>query len=156
MNFSLICHVCPGHLVDHSVEDIIEKVACQFAAHHTSGRPRPPYWYLGWPLYVCDSQYNEHERVFVKIKDWDSCIPEEVWKNSTFMPIYPFERTVFPKKLPSPFLNRSGKNLGLVKGPGGIDESVGVVETSEKVEGDGDGKKRQKKAGATSSVGADP
>jgi chromatin structure-remodeling complex subunit RSC1/2 len=156
MNSPLIWHVYPGHLDDHSVEDIIEKVACQFAAHHTIGRPRAPYWYPGWPLYVCDSQYNEHERVFVKIKDWDSCIPEEVRKNSTLMSIYPFERNVYPKKLSSPFLSRSGKNSGLVKGPGGIDESVGMVETTEKVEGDGDGKKRQKKAGATSNVGADP
>ena len=86
--------------------------------------------------------------MFVKIKDWDSCIPEEVRKNSTLMSIYPFERTVYPRKVPSPFLGRSGKNSGLVKCPGGIDESVGMVETTEKVEGDGDGKKRQKKAGA--------
>ncbi|KAG6885504.1 hypothetical protein C0993_000754 [Termitomyces sp. T159_Od127] len=103
-----------GHFADHPVEDIIEKIACQFTARHVRGRPRPPYWYLGWPLYVCDSRYNDRDRVFVKIKNWNSCVPEEVRKSTEFMPIYPFERLVSPSQFPSPFDGRGAK------GPGGL------------------------------------
>ncbi|KAF8907675.1 hypothetical protein CPB84DRAFT_1674763 [Gymnopilus junonius] len=108
-----------SHFADHPVEDIIEKIACQFTARHIRGRPRPPYWYVGFPLYVCDSRYNDRERTFVKLKNWNSCIPEEVRQSAEFMPIYPFERMVYPVRLPSPFLVR-GAGKGAVKGPGGI------------------------------------
>ncbi|KAF8588485.1 hypothetical protein K439DRAFT_1384573 [Ramaria rubella] len=125
-----------GHFADHVAEDIIEKIACQFTAKHVRGRPRPPYWYPGWPLYVCDSRYNDRERVFVKIKNWNSCIPEDYRKND-FMPIYPFERIIYPKRHPSPFL--SG-----VTGPGGIGDSIERAE-GEKIEGGGTGRKRARK-----------
>jgi chromatin structure-remodeling complex subunit RSC1/2 len=69
---------------------------------------------------MCDSRYNDRERMFVRIKNWNSCVPEEVRKSDEFMPIYLFERTVFPRKGPSPFFGK-----GAVKGPGGIDENVG-------------------------------
>ena len=87
----------------------------QFTARHVRGRPRPPCWHPGWPLYVCDSRYNDRERVFVKIKNWNSCIPEEVRKNEEFMPIYPFERPVFPRRHPSPFLGTTK-----ITAPGGL------------------------------------
>ncbi|KAG5651101.1 hypothetical protein H0H81_009857 [Sphagnurus paluster] len=103
-----------SHFADHPAEDIIEKIACQFTARHIRGRPRPPFWYLGFPLYICDSRYNDRDRVFVKIKNWNSCVPEEVRKSTEFMPIYPFERTVLPNRYPSPFVGRG------VKGPGGL------------------------------------
>ncbi|KAG6910616.1 hypothetical protein DXG01_009125 [Tephrocybe rancida] len=103
-----------SHFADHPLEDIIEKIACQFTARHIRGRPRPPSWYLGFPLYVCDSRYNDRDRVFVKIKNWNSCVPEEVRKSTDFMPIYPFERSILPSQFPSPFIGRG------VKGPGGL------------------------------------
>ncbi|KAG6828415.1 hypothetical protein H0H92_008079 [Tricholoma furcatifolium] len=103
-----------GHFADHPLEDIIEKIACQFTARHIRGRPRPPFWYPGFPLYVCDSRYNDRDRVFVKIKNWNSCVPEEVRKSTEFMPIYPFERNITPNQFPSPLLGRG------VKGPGGL------------------------------------
>lgn len=137
----------PGHFADHPIEDLIEKIACQFTARHIRGRPRPPYWYLGWPLYVCDSRYNDRDRIFVKIKNWNSCVPEEVRKSTEFMPIYPFERMVHPRRFGSPFLmqGQGGKGGG-VKGPGGIGEPV-----SEKVDGEKGGeRKRSKRAGPPS------
>ena len=127
-------HAPLGHFADHPLEDIIEKIACQFTARHIRGRPRPPFWYPGWPLYVCDSRYNDRERVFVRIKNWNSCVPEEVRKSEEFMPIYPFERTVFPRRFGSPFFGK-----GAVKGPGGIGHSVERVE-GEKAEGGREGK----------------
>jgi chromatin structure-remodeling complex subunit RSC1/2 len=131
--------VFAGHFADHPLEDIIEKIACQFTARHIRGRPRPPYWYPGWPLYVCDSRYNDRERVFVRIKNWNSCVPEEVRKSDEFMPIYLFERTVFPRRFGSPFIGK-----GAVKGPGGIGNSVERVE-GEFVEGGGTGRKRPRR-----------
>jgi chromatin structure-remodeling complex subunit RSC1/2 len=56
----------------------------------------------------------------VRIKNWNSCIPEEVRQKEEFMPIYPFERTVYPVKLPSPFLVKGTATKPAVKGPGGL------------------------------------
>ncbi|KZP25998.1 hypothetical protein FIBSPDRAFT_782552, partial [Athelia psychrophila] len=116
-----------SHFADHPLDDIIEKIACQFTARHIRGRPRPPFWYPGWPLYVCDSRYNDRERVFVRIKNWNSCVPEEVRKSDEFMPIFPFERSVFPRRYGSPFVVPNPK-IGPVKGPGGIGHAVERVE----------------------------
>ncbi|KAF4623280.1 hypothetical protein D9613_001420 [Agrocybe pediades] len=112
-----------SHFADHPVEDIIEKVACQFTARHLRGRPRPPYWYPGFPLYVCDARYNDRDQAFVRIKNWNSCVPEEVRQSTEFMPIYPFERMVYPVRVPSPFLVKGAGAAsagGKGKGPGGI------------------------------------
>ncbi|KAL0573841.1 hypothetical protein V5O48_008105 [Marasmius crinis-equi] len=106
-----------SHFAEHPLPDIIEKIACQFTARHIRGRPRAPFWWPGFPLYVCDSRYNDRDRIFVRIKNWNSCIPEEVRKSDEFMPIYPFERTVYPRRLASPFLPAMGKGM---KGPGGL------------------------------------
>jgi chromatin structure-remodeling complex subunit RSC1/2 len=134
-----------GHFADHPLDDIIEKIACQFTARHIRGRPRPPVWYPGFPLYVCDSRYNDRERIFVKIKNWNSCVPEEVRKNPDFMPIYPFEVPVFPRRYPSPFLTGG-------RGTGGLGESLEKGE-GEKHEGGGIGRKRPRKgAGGATTV----
>ncbi|KAF8168499.1 hypothetical protein B0H34DRAFT_779785 [Crassisporium funariophilum] len=140
-----------SHFADHPVEDIIEKIACQFTARHIRGRPRPPFWHVGFPLYVCDSRYNDRDRVFVRIKNWNSCVPEEVRQSAEFMPIYPFERTIYPVRLPSPFLTKSAMGKSAARGPGGIIDAPlehaaggGEVENS---------RKRSRGDGATSSAG---
>ncbi|OJT08505.1 Chromatin structure-remodeling complex subunit rsc1 [Trametes pubescens] len=114
-----------SHFADHPIEDLVEKIACQFTARHLRGRPRPPFWHPGWPLYVCDARYNDRDRVFVKIKNWNSCIPEEVRKREEFMPIYPFERPVVPRTYPSPFAGAQK-----IKAPGGI------LDATEKADGE--------------------
>lgn len=134
-----------SHFADHPLEDIIEKIACQFTARHVRGRPRPPFWYPGWPLYVCDSRYNDRDRCFVKIKNWNSCIPDEVRKNPDFMPIYPFERTVFPRRFGSPFLLK-GKPI---KGPGGFGEPLVKQQDADKTDTPG---KRPRRTGTHSIV----
>lgn len=55
------------------------------------------------------------------------------------MPIYPFERLVYPQKVGSPFV---GTNP--VKGPGGIGEPIERAQ-GEKIEGGGTGRKRAKR-----------
>ena len=134
-----------SHFADHPLDDVIEKIACQFTARHVRGRPRPPFWYPGFPLYVCDSRYNDRERIFVKIKNWNSCVPEEVRKSAEFMPIYPFEKVVFPRRFASPFLIHPG-----IKAPGGIGDTLERAE-GEKIEGGGIGRKRPRR-GATGPV----
>lgn len=80
--------------------------------------------------------------MFVKIKNWNSCVPEEVRKSTEFMPIYPFERMVYPRLHKSPFIEGHG-NVPIVTGPGSIGENV------ERMEGDmgpsaaGQGSKRR-------------
>ena len=136
-------HSYLAHFADHPIEDLIEKVACQFTSQHIRGRPRPPFWYPGFPLYVCDSQYNDREQVFVRINNWDGCIPEELGQRQSgeggeFMPIHSFEKVVWPKKVGSPFLAGRG---GAVKGPGGIVN----VPAGHGVDGGGDGDSARKK-----------
>jgi chromatin structure-remodeling complex subunit RSC1/2 len=139
-------NVLIGHFADHSLDDLIERIAVQFTARHIRGRPRPPYWHPGWPLYICDSRYNDRERCFVKIKNWSSCVPEEVRKRQDWMPIFPFERHVYPCRFPSPFVKGRG-----VKGPGSIGDSVERGE-GEKIEGGGTGRKRTRKGGSGTST----
>ena len=144
---SSLLHLILAHFADHPIEDLIEKVACQFAAQHIRGRPRPPFWYPGFPLYVCESQYNDGERVFVKITNWDGCIPEEVkqqgqgGEGGELMPIFPFEKIIWPKKIGSPFLTGRGGAAKGVKGPGGIVN----VPAGNGVDSGGDGDNARKK-----------
>ena len=88
--------------------------------------------------------------MFVKIKNWASCIPEEVRKKDEFMPIYGFEKVVYPGKVPSPFV---GVGAGVVKGPGGIGEPLEKAE-GEKTEGGGTGRKRTRRNPGTADAGS--
>ncbi|KAH8984669.1 hypothetical protein EDB86DRAFT_2962234 [Lactarius hatsudake] len=124
------------HFADHPVEDIIAGIACQFTARHIRGRPRPPSWYLGWPLYVCDSRYNDRGSASFEVR-----------KSADFMPIYPFERMVFPTSL-RPVLSL---RVRAIRGPGGIGESIDRAE-GERIEGGGTGRKRTRKAGAPTDI----
>jgi chromatin structure-remodeling complex subunit RSC1/2 len=76
-------------------------------------------------------------------------VPEEVRKRKDWMPIYPFERLVYPRRFPSPFVKGRG-----IKGPGGIGDSVERGE-GEKIEGGGTGRKRARKGGSGSSTVTD-
>lgn len=62
------------------------------------------------------------------------------------MPIYPFERMVFPRRFGSPFLKGTR-----VRGPGGIGESIDRAE-GERIEGGGTGRKRTRKPGAPTDI----
>ncbi|CAE6511849.1 unnamed protein product [Rhizoctonia solani] len=101
----------------NSIQEIIEPIACQFFPKHIRGRPSPPMWYPGRPLYVCESRYDSSSKTFSRIKNWSSCIPDGIRKGggdglgangsgSEYMPISKFDNnhTVVPRKHPSPFL----------------------------------------------------
>ncbi|KAJ7596530.1 hypothetical protein C8J56DRAFT_917673 [Mycena floridula] len=108
-----------SHYCEHALEDILEKIACQFTSRHIRGRPRPPHWYPGIPLYVCDARYNDRDRSFTKIKNWMACIPDQIKKKSEYMPVEPFERAVFPNRVSSPFLGKS-----IINGPGALTDHI--------------------------------
>ncbi|KAL0067984.1 hypothetical protein AAF712_004887 [Marasmius tenuissimus] len=76
-------------------------------------------------------------------QNWNSCIPEEVRKSDEFMPIYPFERAVYPSRLASPFLS-PGKGS---KGPGGLLELP--ADPGEAEIGDSSGKRSRRPLGDT-------
>ncbi|KAF8798290.1 hypothetical protein BYT27DRAFT_7203401 [Phlegmacium glaucopus] len=143
------------HFADHPIEDLIEKVACQFTDQHIRGRPRPPFWYPGFPLYVCESEYNDLERVFVRIRNWNGCIPEEVRQEGgeEFMPIYRFEKTIWPKRVGSPFLvGRVGIMKGM-KGPGGIVANVPSGGGVDSAGGDGESVRKKLRSDGNPSRG---
>lgn len=120
---------CTGLFMDHALDDIIEPIGCQHLPKHILGRPKPPSWYTGFPLYIIDAQYFPAQRAFNRIAtyaDWLTTIPDEV-RSSDFMPIETFDKEgkkiVVPIKLKSPFLRG-------VKGPGGLCEEGVVVSTT--------------------------
>ncbi|KAJ1310676.1 hypothetical protein OPQ81_009203 [Rhizoctonia solani] len=107
-----------------SIQEVIEPIACQFFPKHIRGRPSPPMWYPGRPLYVCESRYDSSSKTFSRIKNWSSCIPDSLRKGGgdglgvngngwEYMPISKFDNnhTVVPRKHPSPFL----KGVGAIK-----------------------------------------
>ncbi|KAG9078587.1 hypothetical protein FRC06_008298 [Ceratobasidium sp. 370] len=113
-----------GYTTPNSPQEIIEPIACQFFPKHIRGRPSPPAWYPGRPLYVCESRYDASSKSFSKIKNWSTCIPDGIRKPAAdweYMPITKFSssKPVVPRKHPSPFL----KGAALLKkrggGPGG-------------------------------------
>lgn len=103
-----------GHMCDHPVEDILERITVQFFVKWVRGRPNPPEFYPGWPSYVCHSRYNDKERLMVRVKNWNSCIPDEL-RQTSYMSVVPYEKLLEPSQFPSPF------HYG-VRGPGHFGE----------------------------------
>ncbi|KAK4056209.1 hypothetical protein OIO90_002650 [Microbotryomycetes sp. JL221] len=106
---------------DHAVEDIIERAFVMYFTRYTRGRPKATHWTPDVSMYVCEHRYKEDVRSFKRIKNWLTCIPEDVRKRE-----YPLEKWADGhvdqlKQFPSPFL--SG-----VEGPGHIGESLEAVE----------------------------
>ncbi|ELU38111.1 Bromodomain-containing protein [Rhizoctonia solani AG-1 IA] len=112
----ILANILPDFTSTNSIQEIIEPIACQFFPKHIRGRPSPPMWYPGRPLYVCESRYDSGSKTFSRIKNWSSCIPDGLRKGGDglgvngggweYMPISKFDNnhTVVPRKLPSPFL----------------------------------------------------
>lgn len=88
-----------------------------FVTRYVRGRPKPPTWNPAMPLYVCEHRYRDDVKAFKKIKNWQSCLPEEVRKHEyTFEPFRDDAVETIPR-VPSPFLR------GIV-GPGSIGEPL--------------------------------
>jgi hypothetical protein len=61
---------------------------------------------------VCVSRYNERERQCVKIKNWNSCIPEELRKSSSNPPVAFDQAPHSLRLLASPFITGAPNSLG--------------------------------------------
>lgn len=117
-----------GQYVEHHVEDILEVICVIFYTKANRGVPAEGEggWHTGDPLYVCEMRYQPDRDAYFKIKNWASCMPEEV-RHKQFG-LVEFDRpNPLPEKLPSPFLRG-------IDGPGGIVSdvrpSIGMVNTS--------------------------
>ncbi|GAA5949966.1 hypothetical protein JCM10213_004270 [Rhodosporidiobolus nylandii] len=103
-----------GVFLDHAVEDFVSRCCVMFLTKYTRGRPLPPIWAPGLPLYVCEHRYKDDAKAFKKIKSWNSCVPEEIRKQEYEFEEYADGHVDHLKKVQSPFVR------GLV-GPGGLD-----------------------------------
>ncbi|KIR97188.1 chromatin structure-remodeling complex subunit RSC1/2 [Cryptococcus deuterogattii 2001/935-1] len=108
-----------GQFCDHPIEDIIERISVQFYVKYIRGRPREGEFYPGWPVYVCNSRFNHRDYNIVRIKNWNSCIPEEL-RQTDFMSIIPFERVIEARMVPSPLSQG-------VQGPGFFGEPKKIL-----------------------------
>lgn len=52
---------------------------------------------------VCNSRYNDREYLSIRIKNWASCIPEEL-RQTEYMSVVPYDRQLEPVQIRSPFL----------------------------------------------------
>jgi chromatin structure-remodeling complex subunit RSC1/2 len=120
-----------SHFCDHPVEDIIERISVQFYVKWIRGRSKAPEYYPGWPACksstlgtadadICHSRYNDRLWLTVRIKNWGSCIPDEL-RQTDFMAVVPYDRQVEPALVKSPFLRG-------IKGPGFFGEPKGKEE----------------------------
>lgn len=105
-----------GLYIDHAIEDVISKCHTLFYTRWTKGRP-PRYVVDPLdPLYIAEYRYDERTYEQNKIKNWNSCLPEE--QRGPDQPFELFaEPIMLPARIPSPFLRG-------IQGPGRIcDES---------------------------------
>ncbi|PWN27824.1 hypothetical protein BDZ90DRAFT_232211 [Jaminaea rosea] len=112
-----------GLFADHAVDDVLEQTHVLFFTKWTRGRPPPAIWSPKAPIYFCEARYNEKVHDYNIIKNWNSCLPEEL--RGAEQPLVPFsEPRPPPQRIESPFLRG-------VPGPGRLcDESeVGKAST---------------------------
>ncbi|CAO1638296.1 unnamed protein product [Parajaminaea phylloscopi] len=103
-----------GLFADHAVDDVLEKAHVLFYTKWNKGRPPRNVWDPKAPLYYCEARYNERNHEFNKIKNWNSCLPEEM--RGSEQPLH-----YFPEPLPQPSRVSSPLLRG-VKGPGRLCE----------------------------------
>lgn len=109
-----------GLVVDHKVQDILERCYVMFYTRYIRGRPTSEVWDRETQqLYVSEFRYNDQTHQFNKIKSWNSCIPEEL--RGVEVPMDTFPKPVLPKRQPSPFLTGEAEGPGFL-GPEPEDE----------------------------------
>lgn len=63
---------------EHHVEDLLEMAFGMFYTKFTKGRPVEDWWDASKSCYVVEHRWNEDNKSFSKIKNWNSCVPEEL------------------------------------------------------------------------------
>lgn len=65
---------------------------------------------------ICNSRYNDREWLSIRIKNWASCIPEEL-RQTEYMSIVPYDRQLDPVQIRSPFLRNVRGVPGFIADP---------------------------------------
>lgn len=99
------------------MEDFVERCFVMFFTRFVRGRPKPPAWNPSIPLYVVEHRYKDDVKTFKKIKNWSSCIPDQIRAHEYDMITYPGDRVEMLKRIKSPFMRG-------IAGPGGIGEGA--------------------------------
>lgn len=90
-----------------------------FFTKFVRGRPAPPAFIPGMPIYVCEHRYKDDGSSFKKIKSWNSSIPEEVRKNEYEFVPFQGDKVDHLRRVTSPLLRG-------VTGPGMFGEATEV------------------------------
>ncbi|SCV72636.1 BQ2448_4173 [Microbotryum intermedium] len=106
-----------GQFVDHAIEDFIDRCFVMFFTRYIRGRPKAPVWDESLPLYVVEHRYKDEIHSFKKIKNWNSCVPEEIRKQEYALVTFPGGDPVTLPRFPSPFLRG-------IEGPGRFGEAL--------------------------------
>ncbi|SCZ92634.1 BZ3500_MvSof-1268-A1-R1_Chr5-2g08052 [Microbotryum saponariae] len=106
-----------GQFVDHAIEDFIDRCFVMFFTRYIRGRPKAPVWDESLPLYVVEHRYKDEIHSFKKIKNWNSCVPEEIRKQEYALVTFPGGDPVTLPRYPSPFLRG-------IEGPGRFGEAL--------------------------------
>ncbi|GAA6003570.1 hypothetical protein JCM10207_000393 [Rhodosporidiobolus poonsookiae] len=93
-----------GVFVDQPVEDFVGRCFVMFLTKYLRGRPKPPAWYPGMPLYVCEYRYKDDVKAFKKIKSWNSAIPKPIREHEYEYEPFVDDRVDQPAKVRSPFV----------------------------------------------------
>ncbi|GAA6041769.1 hypothetical protein JCM8097_008324 [Rhodosporidiobolus ruineniae] len=93
-----------GVFIDHNVEEVVGRCFVMFFTRYIRGRPQPPAWTEGMPLYVCEYRYKDDVKSFKKIKSWNSCVPEEIRHHEYDYEPYPDGHVDTLPKVKSPFV----------------------------------------------------
>ncbi|KAA8893961.1 hypothetical protein FN846DRAFT_976556 [Sphaerosporella brunnea] len=88
-----------GQYRDHNMDEVLGKCFVMFFTKYSRGRPKD-IDESKYPIYVCESRYNESDKMMNKIKTWKSCIPDEVRGDD--YELVNFEKQRVLKKYPSP------------------------------------------------------
>ncbi|GAA5854738.1 hypothetical protein JCM8547_004051 [Rhodosporidiobolus lusitaniae] len=97
-----------GVFIDHNIEDFVGRCFVMFYTKYIKGRPKAPVWEPSMPLYVCEHRYKDDVKAFKKIKNWNTCVPEEVRKNEYEFEPYQDDHTDSLGRVKSPFIGGPG------------------------------------------------
>ena len=90
------------HVQEMSVEHLLETCYVMFIKDYVRGRPQG---IDEQSIYVCESRYNERQKIFTKIKDWESVISGQ--NITEKLPMIWFDHPIVPKKIHSVFASES-------------------------------------------------
>lgn len=103
-----------GTFTDVDVEEVLERCVVMYVDKWLIGRPKG--WQPSLPTYVCGERYKDADRAFKKIKNWSSCVPDEVKGREDELDLFPEAQRMTLEAAPR------------VRSPLAVDSGTGVSE----------------------------